>query len=433
MPILTEKCLSACVHRIVSDQPVTDLHTHVFSPVFGVSPEANAGLLWGIDELLTYHYLIAEVFRVVPATVMSYDAFYGLGTAEQADYIWEHLFVRRGPMSEATRGVVTTLCRLGLDPKEKTLGPYRKYFASLDADGYVDLVMKLANVDQITMTNEVFDSVESELWLGGADVGGDDRFACVLRIDALLLDWSVAREKLVGWGYAVGGDLEGVSGGDVLVEVRRFLNDWIDRIKPVYVATSLPPSFCYPMVEGSWMGRLIDEALLPVLADRGLAWALMIGAVRGTNAGLGVAGDSLGLSDVDAVVNLCRGYGNNKFMVTMLARENQHELAVVSRKFGNLLPFGCWWYLNNPSLITEMTRMRLELLGTTFSPQHSDARILDQLIYKWDHSRKIIGNVLVEKYRDLMAVGYEVTSEEVEADVKRLLRDTYREFVGLPL
>ena len=35
--------------------------------------------------------------------------------------------------------------------------------------------------------------------------------------------------------------------------------------------------------------------------------------------------------------------------------------------------------------------MRIELLGTSFIPQHSDARVLDQLIYKWDHSRQIIG------------------------------------------
>ena len=25
-------------------------------------------MLWGVDELVTYHYLVAEVFRVVPAT-----------------------------------------------------------------------------------------------------------------------------------------------------------------------------------------------------------------------------------------------------------------------------------------------------------------------------------------------------------------------------
>src|SRR5437763_14328525 len=113
----------------------------------------------------------------------------------------------------------------------------------------------------------------------------------------------------------------------------------------------------------------------------------------------------VGLSDVLSVANLCRKFDQNKFLVTMLARENQHELCVAARKFGNLMVFGCWWFLNNPSLIEEIERMRFELLGTSFIPQHSDARVLAQLIYKWDHSRRILAKGMTEKYTDLPATG----------------------------
>ena len=54
---------------------------------------------------------------------------------------------------------------------------------------------------------------------------------------------------------------------------------------------------------------------------------------------------------------MCREHADNRFLVTMLSRENQHELCVAARKFGNLMPFGCWWFLNNPSLIDEITRL----------------------------------------------------------------------------
>ena len=27
----------------------------------------------------------------------------------------------------------------------------------------------------------------------------------------------------------------------------------------------------------------------------------------------------------------------------------------IARKFANLMPFGCWWFLNNPSIIAEIT------------------------------------------------------------------------------
>jgi hypothetical protein len=105
----------------------------------------------------------------------------------------------------------------------------------------------------------------------------------------------------------------------------------------------------------------------------------------------------------------------------MLARENQQELCVLARKFGNLMIFGCWWWLNNPSLVEEITRMRVELLGTTFIPQHSDARVLEQLVYKWDHSRAIIGKVLAEKYADLAAAGWVASDAEIRRDIKLML------------
>ena len=112
----------------------------------------------------------------------------------------------------------------------------------------------------------------------------------------------------------------------------------------------------------------------------------------------------------------------------MLARENQHELCVLARKFRNLHVFGCWWFLNVPLLVEEITRMRIELLGLSFTPQHSDARVLDQLVYKWRHSRRIIADVLVEKYAELGRSGWQTTREEVERDVKNLFGGAFEKF-----
>jgi hypothetical protein len=157
---------------------------------------------------------------------------------------------------------------------------------------------------------------------------------------------------------------------------------------------------------------------------------MMIGSRLRVNPALGDAGDMVGKSDVLSVVNLCRQFPQNKFFCTMLARENQHELCVAARKFGNLMIFGCWWFLNNPSLIDEIERMRFELLGTSFIPQHSDARVLDQLVYKWDHSRRIIGPILAEKYRDIVDAGWRLTRAEIDRDVRLLLKDNFQEFLN---
>lgn len=426
--------LEAAVFQAVAEQPVVDMHTHTYPPSFGTpvpngtgAPDPNGLMLWGIDELLTYHYLIAEVYRVVPATQLPYEQFWQLTRAQQADHIWKHLFQEHTPISEACRGVITTLTKLGLDPSSDSLPQMRRFFAEQDSSRFIDRVMELSHVEKITMTNEVFDANERGRWLADPNIGADPRFSAVLRLDRMILDWSAAAQDLHAWGYEV--DVE-LSDGAV-EEARRFLREWLDRLQAIYIAVSLPPEFHFPAQgnASTHAGQaVLEKVILPVCAERGLPFAMMIGAVRSVNPGLRGGGDMGGVADVTAVTNLCAAFPENKFLVTMLMRENHHALAVAARKFGNLMVFGCWWFVNNPSLIDEITRMRMELLGTSFIPQHSDARILDQLVYKWDHSRRLIGRVLVDKYADLMASGWKLTREQVQRDVRLLLRDNFVEF-----
>ncbi|HWE95829.1 MAG TPA: hypothetical protein VG269_17825 [Tepidisphaeraceae bacterium] len=434
--IINRNDILPAVQRALAAQPVTDLHTHLYSPGFG-TPVANATgitdpsglMLWGVDELVTYHYLVAEVFRAVPATRLPYEQFWKMSTPQRADHIWNHLFVERTPISEACRGVLTTLQRLGLDPNERTLEPYRKFFSSQDPGKHIDRVMEVANVRSITMTNPVFDDNERQRWLSDPEILYDPRFRAVLRIDPMLRDYPAAAKKMSEWGYDAGTEID----SRTVEEARRFLREWIDRQDAIYLAVSLPPEFRYPAEADDATARagqaMLEKVVLPVCAEHGLPFAMMIGSRLRVNPALRDGGDMVGNADVASVVNLCREFSGNKFLVTMLARENQHELCVAARKFGNLMVFGCWWFVNNPSLIEEITRMRLELLGTSFIPQHSDARVLDQLVYKWEHSRRIIGKVLADKYADLAATGWRVTRGTIERDVKLLLADNFEDFL----
>jgi hypothetical protein len=142
------------------------------------------------------------------------------------------------------------------------------------------------------------------------------------------------------------------------------------------------------------------------------------------------AGDGLGKADVSSVERLCAEYPEVRFLVTFLSRENQHELCVAARNFSNLMPFGCWWFLNNPSIVSEITRERIELLGQSFIPQHSDARVLEQLIYKWKHARKQIADALYDSYEQLLNSGRAVAPEEISRDVARLFSGNFYEWAG---
>jgi hypothetical protein len=417
--------LEELVREIVASQPLVDLHTHLSPPTFG-SPLAGRGgnadpnglLLWGIDELVTYHYLVCEVFRAVPATKLPYQKFWAMSLAERADHIWKQLFIERSPISEACRGVVTTLQMLGLDPAERSLDRYRRWFAEQSIDEHIDRVMELSGVTRITMTNDVFDDNERNRWLADASIGDDPRFSAVLRFDMLVRDWPAAAKKLNDWGYGTTAELNAQS----IEGARKFLRDWIKRTKSVYCAVSLPPEFRYGGPDDqSDTAVVLRQVVMPVLAETDLPFAMMIGSIKLLNPDLQLAGDMVGMSDITSLARICLEFPNNRFLVTMLARENQQELCVLARKFGNLMIFGCWWWLNNPSLVEEITRMRVELLGTTFIPQHSDARVLEQLVYKWDHSRAIIGKVLADKYADLAAAGWVASEAEIRRDVKLML------------
>jgi hypothetical protein len=401
------------VDEAVGSTPVYDLHTHLYPAGFGKL------MLWGIDELLTYHYLIAETIRV---SELSYEAFWGMSQKQQAEHVWQKLFVERAPVSEACRGVLTVLSKLGVDVAAKDLGKIREFFAAQKPAEYVDKVLKLANVRKVVMTNDALDPAERELWLKGGQ--RDPRFGAALRIDPLLLGWPKVGDTLSDFGYAASADL----GSDTMKQIRRFLEEWIDRMGALYVAVSLPPTWRYP--DESATTKVLDEAVLPVARERNVPVAMMIGVTRQVNPQLRLAGDSLGRADVSSVERICAANPQNKFMITMLSRENQHELAVAARKQRNMMLFGCWWFLNNPSLIEEITRMRMELLGTSFVPQHSDARVMDQLIYKWEHSRRIIAKVMKEKFGDLAATGWPVTCDEVKRTVEGYLGGNFEGFLG---
>ena len=410
---VSPETMLSVVEAELQDTPCIDVHTHLFMPSLG-------GLgLWGIDELLTYHYLEAELFRssaIAPATYWQYSK------REKADTIWKTLFVENTPVSEATRGVVAVLNAFGLPTEGPDLDEAREFFAAQDPVAHIGRVCELAGVSDVVMTNDPLDPEEAGLWENG--VARDRRFHAVLRLDRILNKWSEHWSVLAAKGYAV--DAE--AGGESVSEVRRFLVDWNMRMQPVYMAVSLPDTFQFP--EESIRARLLAEAVLPCCRELRLPLSLMIGVRYQVNPHLRLAGDACGRADLRAVEHLCLNYSGNRFLISVLSRENQHELCVYARKFANMMPFGCWWFLNNPSIVEEITRERLEMLGTTFIPQHSDARVLEQMIYKWRNTRRTLAPILAAMYRNLADDGRPVTRADIRRDVEKLFRSNYQRFVA---
>ena len=270
------------------------------------------------------------------------------------------------------------------------------------------------------MTNNPFIAEEAGYWNEGRPC--PDFLKAALRIDTLILDWPRASKAMRSAGYKT----SAAGGAASFAAARKFLTDWARKLRPVYMAASLPPDFAYPSKSAS--AKVMDKVVSPVAIELDLPVAMMIGVRKKVNPALGDGGDGVGIADVTAVQALCQTYPQAKFIVTMLSRVNQHELCVLARKFGNLHVEGCWWFCNNPSIAEEMTRMRIELLGTAFTAQHSDARVLDQIIYKWSHTCEILGKVLVDKYREQFRTGWRPTDSEIARDARALVGGSFEEF-----
>ncbi|MBV8842480.1 MAG: glucuronate isomerase [Bryobacterales bacterium] len=391
MPLASEDEILPAVRQELEAAKFIDIHTHLFMPSLG-----SLGL-WGIDSLLTYHYLEAEFFRCSTVQPGEYRQ---LSTCQKADLIWRTLFVENTPVSEAARGVIAVLHAFGLATNATDLMEAREFFRAQDARAHIDRVFALAGISEVVMTNDPLDPEEGPLWERGVE--RDPRFHAALRLDRILVEcpdrWNIA-------------------------ELRRFLATWHDRLRPAYMAVSLPDTFEFP--DDSPRGLLLAEAVLPACRDFEIPLSLMIGVRRQVNPALQLAGDASGAADLRALERLCVAFPDNRFLITILSRENQHELCIYARKFSNLMPFGCWWFLNNPSIVEEVTTERLEMLGTSFIPQHSDARVLEQLIYKWRNTRRTLAPVLANKYRLLCEDGRQVTRAAIRRDIHRLFRSNF--------
>ena len=410
---------------------------------------------------------MAEYFITAPSSVTP-EGFYAMSKHDQADVIWKALFIDRSPVSEACRGVITTLQAFGLHAQvqARDLEGIRNYYREFrdrgieGAEAFSELVFRTAGVRYAIMTNIPFDSNEAQYWRPKRKEY-PNRYRSALRVDPLLAgDRATVEKALKANGYDT--TLEGA---------RQYLRDWCDIMLPEYMMASTPHDmvasqgsltgvskkgrnedamkqpFAFVDVTGCDPSKcdteddntasvineesdFLSDVLMVVCEERDLPVALKIGAHRGVNPKLKMAGDGVvAFADAGVLARLCSRFPKVRFLATFLSRNNQHEACVLASKFRNLHIYGCWWFCNNPSIIKEITQMRVEMLGTAFTAQHSDARVLDQLVYKWQHSRAAIASVLKDEYAKLHESGWTASRAEIRRDIVRIFGGSYEEFM----
>lgn len=383
---------------------IFDMHTHLFPP------EHKKYYLTGLDELLNYHYLIAELFV---STDIETKYFNSLSKQQKAAIVWTELFINRTPISEACKGILTILKDFSIEMEKKQYSEIRQEL--IDAQYNDETIFAKSNVSSVVMTNNPFD--EDEWSLFDNQDWNRDKYRSSLRLDSLISEFdrclSIVKKNHSSFSNST-------------AEIIKYLDQSKRKSHPVYAALSLDKaSFKNFLKDNFWLH------VLEWLKEINLPLSLMLGVKRQINKEFGDAGDGIGDIDLKDLSKLCINFPHNKFLVTCLSLNDQHELTVLARKHPNLRIFGFWWFMNQPSIIKQVLRMRIDLLGFNFIPQHSDARITDQLIYKWSHFKKSLAAVLLNYYEDLHEENYYISKQIIKRDINRLLNSNFKEFVSI--
>ena len=399
--ILSSDNISSKLLNIINSAPIFDLHTHLFPP------KHEGYFLLGFKNLLNYHYLIAELLT---ATNIDASTFYSYNDEKKASIIWNELFEKRTPVSEACAGVLSILKELNIEINNKSfLSICDEYDKKIQSDKNI---FELSNVSSLVMTNNPFDLDEWSLF--NTNDWDKKIYLSSLRLDDLILEYEETLKKAK----------DQISNQDNIIVT--YLEKCYSQSNPVYAAVSLNLETFHKIFQDS-----LWKDILVWLENKNLPLSLMLGVKRAVNKDFGLAGDGIGDINLKELSNLCNLFPKNKFLVTCLSLNDQHELTVLARKHPNLKIFGFWWFMNQPTIIKQILKMRIDMLGFSFIPQHSDARVSDQLIYKWSHFKKILHPILLEYYQDLLDKNFPISENILQRDIDNLLSLNAKKYLGI--
>jgi hypothetical protein len=342
--------------------------------------------------------------------------FYSWELKKQGDFTWQTLFVDAAsdPFDEGCHGVIVALQALGFDPNATDLKQVREYYADTDPLEIQRRCRELAGVNRIVGTQDVFNDAERSYYENGE---WEEFYLSGYRLDELVLHYPRAVGKLNSLGYQVSND---PSEQATISEIRRFIKDWHGKLhNVVYGACSFPPH-CQVHDISTQEGAVLHHSVLPTFKELGLPFFMMPGAIRQLQPTWREAGDGAGLADMYPYQQLVRRHAHNAFFITPLHNGNQYDASVMSCHNHNIMAVGHWWFNLHPGLVEKDLRMRLEMTGDRFIAFNSDARVMENLVPKWQRFRSILAKVLTDKYQDLHDTSRHITRTGIAKTLKTL-------------
>jgi hypothetical protein len=129
--------------------------------------------------------------ELLTATNIDASTFYSYNDEKKASLIWNELFEKRTPVSEACAGVLSILKELNIEINNKSfLSICDEYDRKIQSDKNI---LDLSNVSSLVMTNNPFDLDEWSLF--NTNDWDKKIYLASLRLDDLILDYEEALKK----------------------------------------------------------------------------------------------------------------------------------------------------------------------------------------------------------------------------------------------
>lgn len=420
-PLFTRTELEAAFDLAIIKGSFVDVHVHDMPSCCG--PNLS---LRGPDHTIAYHYLYGEVFGELGLRPEKLKAFWELSLERQVDFLIDNSFANNElPVSEARLGILTAAKSLGLSTDsgdfKQVLREWRTLYSDLGEEKYTTKILKLAGLSKLISTQSPFVQEECRLYLNDKVIEEwDSRYWVGLRWDEFIYKPELARQTCAKFlpQFDACGDLKQPA---VQSAARKLFEFWLDRLPNVkYVAISLPGSSCLTD-RTSRITQTLETVLIPVAQERGLPIFLMPFVRRGLNPSFHNAGDCVERGDIDDLIRFVSTNLDVNFGITPLSANDNYHLAFATRALPNLRVWGHWWGNLNPSLIEQQLRMRLEFNGYVHYGVNSDARILDQLLFKWPHYWRVLKRVIIDRCLDIIELSqWPVTASTIENSIRKL-------------
>ena len=428
---LTRERAEALVKEAISAECAlgfTDIHTHLYWRT--KSKGRNLARI-GPDDAVDYHYVYGEVNSTLGLSDAEAKALWARPQRERVDWLVEQSFCGRLPLSEGTLGLLTMAKGHGIDTSsgnfKKILSEWRELYADTSEQGYLDRIFSRSEVERVVMTNSPFVAEERELLLDDAELEAlDKRFLPALRLDEFIHKRDEIGEACEECGFPeAAGDPSELK---TQAAMRDFTLFWLERLPGVcYAAVSLSDKTDFEDRDSVEM-LVLEKVLIPVCRERGIPVVLMPFVERQIRPSYANAGDVVKKGDINGLVDFMARHLDTFFMVTPLDANDNYNLSFAARALGNFEVWGHWWCNLNPSLIGEQLRLRLENNGYCHFGINSDARILDQLLYKFTHYWRVMTKVLVDRCMDInQQSGWPITVDQIRNSI-RTLQDHERLF-----